>query len=139
MEYIVYREGDELYHHGIRGQRWGIRRFQNEDGSLTSAGDKRYNATDQPFEKEANANADTKKPMTTKEKLSKIGEKYATMLIKEIGKNTGIAIGKTIGSIVASKYRNNNESSNKKKKEQEDSPYEKWAKEIENKYAIRVW
>ena len=42
MEYIVYREGDELYHHGIRGQRWGIRRFQNEDGSLTSAGEKRY-------------------------------------------------------------------------------------------------
>ena len=31
-----------LYHHGIRGQHWGIRRFQNEDGSLTSAGKKRY-------------------------------------------------------------------------------------------------
>lgn len=28
----------ELYHHGIRGQRWGIRRFQNEDGTLTPAG-----------------------------------------------------------------------------------------------------
>lgn len=25
---------DELYHHGIKGQRWGVRRFQNEDGSL---------------------------------------------------------------------------------------------------------
>lgn len=32
----------ELYHHGIKGQRWGIRRFQNEDGSLTSAGERRY-------------------------------------------------------------------------------------------------
>jgi gp020 len=31
-----------LYHHGIRGQRWGIRRFQNEDGSLTKSGKKRY-------------------------------------------------------------------------------------------------
>ena len=33
---------EELYHHGIRGQKWGVRRFQNADGSLTSAGQKRY-------------------------------------------------------------------------------------------------
>ena len=33
---------DELYHHGIKGQHWGIRRFQNSDGSLTTAGSKRY-------------------------------------------------------------------------------------------------
>jgi hypothetical protein len=32
----------ELYHHGILGMHWGIRRFQNEDGSLTPAGQKRY-------------------------------------------------------------------------------------------------
>lgn len=31
-----------LSHHGIKGQRWGIRRYQNEDGSLTPAGEKRY-------------------------------------------------------------------------------------------------
>ena len=31
-----------LAHHGILGQKWGIRRFQNKDGSLTTAGKKRY-------------------------------------------------------------------------------------------------
>lgn len=37
----TYNYSDELYHHGIKGQRWGIRRFQNKDGSLTNAGKKR--------------------------------------------------------------------------------------------------
>ena len=32
----------DLQHHGIKGQKWGVRRFQNEDGSLTAAGKKRY-------------------------------------------------------------------------------------------------
>lgn len=32
----------ELKHHGIKGMKWGIRRYQNEDGSLTNSGKKRY-------------------------------------------------------------------------------------------------
>ena len=41
---------NELYHHGIKGQKWGVRRFQNTDGSLKSAGKKRY-SEDKPKEK----------------------------------------------------------------------------------------
>ena len=32
---------NELYHYGVKGQKWGVRRYQNSDGSLTDAGKKR--------------------------------------------------------------------------------------------------
>lgn len=45
--YFRQQEKNELYHHGIKGQKWGIRRYQNEDGSYTEEGKKRYNNTRQ--------------------------------------------------------------------------------------------
>ena len=37
---------NEIYHHGVKGMKWGVRRFQNTDGSLTAEGRKRYSAND---------------------------------------------------------------------------------------------
>ena len=38
-------ETDELQHHGVKGQKWGVRRYQNKDGSLTPEGKKRAKVT----------------------------------------------------------------------------------------------
>ena len=45
---------NELYHHGIKGQRWGVRRYQNEDGSLTADGRIRYGGNARSIQRDLN-------------------------------------------------------------------------------------
>lgn len=102
---------DELYHHGIKGQRWGIRRYRNEDGSLTEAGKRRYGKmSGEKIYK-------TLKKQVRKERAKQHGSINRWMSTTEIGKNSKKLI----------------EENNKNWKELKASKeYKKWEDEVED-------
>lgn len=69
---MAYYYPNDLYHHGIKGQKWGVRRFQNKDGSLTLEGGVRYNGSDyQPRKSLGERISDYKKAKKRNDALKK--------------------------------------------------------------------
>lgn len=66
----------ELYHHGIKGQRWGVRRFQKKDGSLTVAGKKRYYDTPELNKQKTNMDVARSVYKTSRTAYDKASRRY---------------------------------------------------------------
>lgn len=100
-----------LVHHGIKGQKWGVRRFQNEDGSLTSKGRSRYDIKTDKLRSKADKHID--KIGSSKTRLGKTYHNYMAYN-NEFKANTRDSwkadkghITKRVGDIIGSGYSSN--------------------------------
>ena len=74
----------ELYHHGVKGQRWGVRRYQYADGTLTPDGRKRYNYHNQNGVQKFSRNFQLKaKYVVNSAKTQITGKQYVDGFLKE--------------------------------------------------------
>lgn len=123
---IFWNDGTELYHYGIQGQKWGQRRFQNADGTLTEEGRKRYGVTERSVNRAKAAykaskwSGDKNKISAAKANYKNAKKQYAANVAdarKEVYKNlsTFQKVNWSYGAVnKAAKYRvNTNDSMDK--------------------------
>ena len=105
---------DELSHYGVLGMKWGIRRYQNADGSLTAAGKKRYSDADKAY--------NSLKKQIKKERVKQYGWGNQWMWSNTIGEHSKAALDKARAAI------------RKAEKSEEYKKYEKALKQVEKDF-----
>lgn len=105
---IAPLQGDYLEHAGIKGMKWGIRRYQNPDGSLTEEGRRRYRKNHPDYTRAHSKNIQDMSDEELRNAVNRLNneKQYTSMTTRkkknllEIGK-TAVAVGSTILAVEA--------------------------------------
>lgn len=127
-----------LAHHGVKGMRWGIRRYQNPDGSLTKEGQKRYGVKDGKISKKGSKTMakDAIRGSVITDRMAKYSEKQLGKAEKRyekaISKNPNSKKSKRMKAEVAARKKLNKEISEQQKTDFKKA--QKLTKDMVDKY-----
>lgn len=109
---VYYAYSDELYHHGVKGQKWGVRRYQNKDGSLKPSARGRYSDADMAMYNQVMYEEQQHKKAERRKKILKGAAITAGIIVAGV-------VGVKLYKKYASQADDNSKKDTKEKKEKE--------------------